>query len=45
MEKKAFGKDKDELAVFAENYIYPYIQFLKHAYTMERTIKGDERNE
>lgn len=45
MEKKAFGNDKDELAVFAENYIYPYIQFLKHAYTMERTIKGDERNE
>lgn len=45
MEKSAFGKNKDELAVFAENYIYPYIQFLKHAYTIERTIKGDEINE
>lgn len=42
MEKNAFGKTKDELSVFAENYISPYIQFLKHAYNMERIIKEDD---
>ena len=42
MEKNAFGKTKDELSVFADNYIYPYIQFLRHAYNIERTIKGDD---
>lgn len=42
MEKNAFGKNKDELSVFADNYIYPYLQFLRHAYNIERIIrKGD----
>lgn len=43
MEKNAFGKKEDQISVFVDNYIYPYIQFLKHAYNLERTIReGDE---
>lgn len=43
MEKNAFGNKEEQISVFADNYIYPYIQFLKHAYNLERTIrKGDE---
>lgn len=42
MEKDSFGKNKDEINIFIDNYIDPYIQFLKHAYNMERSFrKGD----
>lgn len=45
MEKNAFGKSKEELSVFLDKYIYPYIQFLKHAYNIERTMRKDDENE
>lgn len=45
MEKNAFGKNKDELSVFADNYIYPYVQFLRHAYNIQRNIRKGDENE
>ena len=45
MEKNAFGKKEEQISVFADNYIYPYIQFLKHAYNLERTIRKGDENE
>lgn len=45
MEKNAFGKGENQISVFANNYIYPYIQFLKHAYNLERSIRESVENE
>lgn len=45
MEKNAFGNKEEQISVFADNYIYPYIQFLKHAYNLERTIRKGDENE
>lgn len=45
MEKDSFGKTQDDLSAFADEYIYPYIQFLKHAYNLERTMRKDDENE
>ena len=35
----AFGKDKDEIYKFYDNYISPYVSFLKHAYNIENKIR------
>lgn len=42
MEENAFGKDREEINDFYNNYIYPYICFLRHAYNIERNLKKKE---
>jgi len=38
MGKNTFGKSKCEFEDFVNNYIFPYTNFLKHAYNIERKI-------
>lgn len=35
----AFGKNKEEIYNFYDNYIHPYICFLRHAYNIEKKLK------
>lgn len=42
MKENAFGKRKEEVNEFYNNYIYPYICFLRHAYNIERNLKKKE---
>ncbi len=42
MKENAFGKNKDEINRFYDNYIYPYICFLRHAYNIEKNLRKKE---
>ena len=42
MKENVFGKDREEINNFYNNYIYPYICFLRHAYNIERNLKKKE---
>lgn len=42
MKENAYGKDKNEINVFYDDYIYPYICFLRHAYNIEKNLRKKE---
>lgn len=42
MSKNAFGSDRAEINEFYDNYIYPYICLLRHAYNIEKNLKKRE---
>ena len=39
MKSDAFGKNREDINDFYDNYIYPYICFLRHAYNIEKNLK------
>ena len=42
MKPDAFGKNREEINDFYDNYIYPYICFLRHAYNIESNLRKKE---
>lgn len=42
MKENAFGKNRDEINEFYDNYVYPYICFLRHAYNIEKNLRKKE---